>query len=373
MPSLVERIDAALPQTQCTRCGYPDCRAYAQAIAGEGAAINRCPPGGVEGIERLSMLTGHPVLPLDATCGDEGPRTLAVIDEAWCIGCTLCLDACPTDAILGVNKRMHTVVEAHCTGCELCIPVCPVDCIELEVATPGSSGWQAWSALQADIARQRYASTGPGASATRRGPRHHRRLWLPRTRMLRRFASARSSKPRWHGPRRRGAMRHRPAAEGPSRSGNGGARSGQCREGPHHLGWRLHHLHQHALPGDRELVAGLGMQEADVEAGRALPDAARCEAHALPRQPLDGGRQIVDPQADVIERRRVDGGLGIGVERLHEIDLDLEWTPADDADVLVDVFAFALEGARHLQTEHVDPQSPQSQLVEAADGDLLDA
>jgi len=156
MPSLVERIDAALPQTQCTRCGYPDCRAYAQAIAGEGAAINRCPPGGVEGIERLSMLTGHPVLPLDATCGDEGPRTLAVIDEAWCIGCTLCLDACPTDAILGVNKRMHTVVEAHCTGCELCIPVCPVDCIELEVATPGSSGWQAWSALQADIARQRY-------------------------------------------------------------------------------------------------------------------------------------------------------------------------------------------------------------------------
>lgn len=145
-----------MPQTQCTRCGYSDCRAYAEAIAQDDAAINRCPPGGAEGIERLAGLTGRAVLALDPACGDEGPRAMAVIDEAWCIGCTLCLDACPTDAILGVNKRMHTVVEAHCTGCELCIPVCPVDCISLEVETPGLSGWRAWSAMQADAARRRY-------------------------------------------------------------------------------------------------------------------------------------------------------------------------------------------------------------------------
>jgi electron transport complex protein RnfB len=153
---LAQRLHDALPQTQCTRCGYPDCQAYAEAIAHKGAAINRCPPGGAEGVARLAALTGMPVLPLDAGCGDEGPRAMAVIDEAWCIGCTLCLDACPTDAIVGIHKRMHTVIEAHCTGCELCIPVCPVDCISLENETPGRSGWQAWSKAQADAALTRY-------------------------------------------------------------------------------------------------------------------------------------------------------------------------------------------------------------------------
>jgi NAD-dependent dihydropyrimidine dehydrogenase PreA subunit len=101
----VERIHAALPQTQCTRCGYPDCHAYAQAIALEGVAINRCPPGGAEGIERLAQLTGRPAEHLDPDHGVEGPRTVAFIDENWCIGCTLCLDACPTDAIVGSHKR----------------------------------------------------------------------------------------------------------------------------------------------------------------------------------------------------------------------------------------------------------------------------
>lgn len=158
MQALADRIDAALPQTQCTRCGYPDCRAYAEAIVEDDAAINRCPPGGAEGVERLAALTGRAFLPLDPTCGEEGPRVMAVIDEAWCIGCTLCLDACPTDAILGINKRMHTVLETHCTGCELCIPVCPVDCISLAVETPGLSGWRAWSATQAEAARRRYGA-----------------------------------------------------------------------------------------------------------------------------------------------------------------------------------------------------------------------
>lgn len=154
--ALAARIDAALPQTQCTRCGYPDCAAYADAIAGETADINRCPPGGAEGVARLAVLTGRDPLPLDPQCGAEGPRGLAVIDELACIGCTLCIKACPTDAILGTHKRMHTVIEAHCTGCELCIPVCPVDCIAMENATSDATGWAAWSAPQAGHARQRY-------------------------------------------------------------------------------------------------------------------------------------------------------------------------------------------------------------------------
>jgi electron transport complex protein RnfB len=154
--SLAWRIHQALPQTQCTRCGYPDCEGYAQAIAQGTAAINQCPPGGAEGVARLSELTGQPVLPLNPDNGLEGPRTVAFIDEAWCIGCTLCLDACPTDAIVGANKQMHTVIEAHCTGCERCLPVCPVDCIELETVAPDQSGWAAWSTTQAQHALQRY-------------------------------------------------------------------------------------------------------------------------------------------------------------------------------------------------------------------------
>ena len=150
------RIDAALPQTQCTRCGYADCKAYANAIASGEAAINQCPPGGQEGVRRLAVLTGRPELPLNTTHGIESPRLVMWIDESWCIGCTLCVKACPTDAILGTHKHMHTVVEPFCTGCELCLPVCPVDCIHTEVVTGDATGWQAWSEDLADTARQRY-------------------------------------------------------------------------------------------------------------------------------------------------------------------------------------------------------------------------
>lgn len=156
MNDLARRIDAALPQTQCTRCGYPDCASYAQAIVDGKAGINQCPPGGAEGIERLSVLTGQPVQALDHAFGIEGPVTVAVIDEAWCIGCTLCIQVCPTDAILGIHKRMHTVVEPYCTGCELCLPVCPVDCISLEIVSGERTGWQAWSVEQAAQGRERY-------------------------------------------------------------------------------------------------------------------------------------------------------------------------------------------------------------------------
>jgi len=143
----------ALPQTQCTRCGYPDCRGYAEAIANDQAAINRCPPGGQEGIERLARLTGQATLALDPVCGTEGPRRLALIDEHWCIGCTLCIDACPVDCIVGAAKRMHTVIDDLCTGCELCIPVCPVDCIAMVDTTSPATGWQAWSQPAAARAR----------------------------------------------------------------------------------------------------------------------------------------------------------------------------------------------------------------------------
>jgi electron transport complex protein RnfB len=153
---LVDQLDAALPQTQCTRCGYPDCRAYAQAIADGDAGINQCPPGGEEGIARLARITSRPAIPLSAEHGHEGPRQLAVIDEAWCIGCTLCLAACPVDAIVGGTKHMHTVIDELCTGCELCIPVCPVDCISLVNLTGERTGWNAWSGEQADEAAQRY-------------------------------------------------------------------------------------------------------------------------------------------------------------------------------------------------------------------------
>ncbi|MEO5672502.1 MAG: RnfABCDGE type electron transport complex subunit B [Ramlibacter sp.] len=156
MSPLAARLHAALPQTQCTRCGFPDCAGYAQAIAAGEAEINQCPPGGAEGIVRLAAIAQRPALPLNPANGSEGARAVAVIDEGWCIGCTLCIEACPTDAILGSNKFMHTVVEPYCTGCELCIPVCPVDCISLANVTGDKTGWKAWSQTDAAQALERY-------------------------------------------------------------------------------------------------------------------------------------------------------------------------------------------------------------------------
>jgi len=156
MNALAQRLNDALPQTQCTRCGYPDCAAYARAMAAGEAPINQCPPGGIEGVRRLAAITGQPVKPLNPANGIEGPLTVAVIDEDWCIGCTLCIKACPTDAIVGTHKRMHTVIEPYCTGCELCIPVCPVDCINLDMVSGHRTGWDAWTPTQAQQAKGRY-------------------------------------------------------------------------------------------------------------------------------------------------------------------------------------------------------------------------
>jgi len=161
---LVVRIDALLPQTQCRRCGYAGCRPYAEAIA-DGAPINRCPPGDEALVAQLAALTGRPRLPLDRACGEPAPLPVARIDEASCIGCTLCIEACPVDAIAGAAKRMHTILVAMCTGCGLCVAPCPVDCIAMV------SAGRAWSVEDARAARDRHAA-------------HNRRLAMRASRPL---------------------------------------------------------------------------------------------------------------------------------------------------------------------------------------------
>jgi len=139
---VVDRIEALLPQTQCGQCGYPGCRPYAEAIASGGADINQCPPGGEDGIRALADLLAREAKPLNPDNGVEKPKAVAVIDEDVCIGCTLCIQACPVDAIVGAPKLMHTVIESECTGCDLCLPPCPVDCIEMVVKEVPMGDWR---------------------------------------------------------------------------------------------------------------------------------------------------------------------------------------------------------------------------------------
>lgn len=140
--ALAERIDALLPQTQCTRCGFAACRPYADAVAAGEADINRCPPGGEAVLAALAELLDRPAPELDTTRGVSGPLLVACIDEGACIGCTLCIQACPVDAIAGAAKQMHTVIAAECTGCELCVAPCPVDCISMQVIEEKISNWK---------------------------------------------------------------------------------------------------------------------------------------------------------------------------------------------------------------------------------------
>jgi electron transport complex protein RnfB len=150
-PDLVARIDALLPQTQCTRCGYSGCSPYAAAIASGAAQINQCPPGGKATILALARLLDRPEQPLNPLNGVEAPQSVAWIDESRCIGCARCLAPCPVDAIVGTQKYMHTVLIDRCTGCELCLPPCPVDCIEMRPASQLSTN-------QAALNRQRFAA-----------------------------------------------------------------------------------------------------------------------------------------------------------------------------------------------------------------------
>jgi electron transport complex protein RnfB len=139
---LVDKIDAILPQTQCGQCGFPGCKPYATAIANGEADINQCPPGGEAGMRALADLMGVEPKPLNAEHGQPKPKSVAVIEENLCIGCTLCIQACPVDAILGAAKHMHTVIASECTGCELCVAPCPVDCITMEPIPEKVGNWK---------------------------------------------------------------------------------------------------------------------------------------------------------------------------------------------------------------------------------------
>ena len=170
---LVERIDALLPQTQCGQCDYAGCLPYARAIAAGEAEINQCPPGGERTIRNLARLLGREPTPLNTAHGEPKPvPTVVRIDEARCIGCTLCIQACPVDAIIGAAKQMHTVIREECTGCDLCIAPCPVDCIHVETVPERTRG--------GDLARRAWLPSGPTARAARRRTERSRQRYRAR-------------------------------------------------------------------------------------------------------------------------------------------------------------------------------------------------
>ena len=181
LPERIAQIDALLPQTQCRQCGYPGCRPYAEAIAAGVAGINQCPPGGDEGAHELAALLGVAYAPLDPRFGSHKPPAVAVVDETACIGCMLCIEACPVDAIIGAPKLMHTVIAASCTGCELCIAPCPVDCITLlpaDIETDKKQRRRAAAEARRRFERKmaRLRRRKDGASATAVKPRVNRQI-----------------------------------------------------------------------------------------------------------------------------------------------------------------------------------------------------
>ena len=174
----VDAIDALLPQTQCRRCGYDACRPYAEALVRGEADINRCPPGGEVTIAALARVLGRPVVALDPTCGMAGPRETACIDKSECIGCTVCIPACPVDAIIGARRWMHAVLECECTGCGLCVEPCPVDCISMIPARTGPATIEEWLVGRAPLARRRFARHRAREETLEAAP--HRRMHAAR-------------------------------------------------------------------------------------------------------------------------------------------------------------------------------------------------
>jgi Na+-translocating ferredoxin:NAD+ oxidoreductase subunit B len=168
---LAQRLNAVLPQTQCQRCGFEGCLPYARAMAQSNAQPNRCPPGGPSGLKALSEILSKPEnfeLTLDSSCGEVGPRTVAYIREDLCIGCTKCIDVCPTDAIVGAPKKLHFVITEFCTGCDLCLPPCPVDCITMTAVEDGKKfSWEQWSTVDTQRSKQRYENKQARLSAMR--------------------------------------------------------------------------------------------------------------------------------------------------------------------------------------------------------------
>lgn len=190
--TLVDQIDACFPQTQCTQCGYPRCRPYAEAIARGEADINRCPPGGEATIGALARLLKVAPKALDPACGAPAPRRVAVIDEVRCIGCTLCIQACPVDAILGATKLMHAVIRGECTGCGLCVPPCPVDCIAMPLYSggAGSGPWPQYTRVEAEVARRRTQARLRRLARKTRAPTRARAPAVTRSKMRREIAEA---------------------------------------------------------------------------------------------------------------------------------------------------------------------------------------
>jgi len=187
---LTARLDACLPQTQCTRCGYPHCRAYAEALAAGRADLNRCPPGGEATLCALADLLGVPSKPLDPACGAHEPRTRTVIDETRCIGCRKCLDVCPVDAIVGARKYMHTVLAAECNGCGLCAPPCPVDCIVFVPVAPPTNAHPWPEYARTETGRWRIRAEARRARLGRRSPRRRRASIFPPRDVIRRDIAA---------------------------------------------------------------------------------------------------------------------------------------------------------------------------------------
>ncbi|MGI4858157.1 MAG: electron transport complex subunit RsxB [Janthinobacterium lividum] len=254
---LAQQIEDLLPQTQCTKCGFAGCAPYARAIADGTAQINQCPPGGQEGVVRLAHLLGRAALPLNPDNGVERPRPLAVIDESLCIGCTLCLQACPVDAIAGAAKLMHTVIDAQCTGCDLCVAPCPVDCITMVPVTGDATGWHAWTQAQADAARRHH---------DRRLARQAAEQEAARQRLAERVAQAAREEAA------RAASPNATPAAGTPAAGTTGATDAR------------------AIDAQRTDAQNTGAQNTDASNAQAQADAAQARKHAIIQAAVERAR-----------------------------------------------------------------------------------